>query len=418
MTPFVLKSYVDEQDAYNATKAYIDNKDAERLRLNRINVNNGVPGLDAKGKVDIARVNVPSTQRYPMGIWSPAAYNAGVVTATNSETTVYTCSVADPGFAYRLLVTGQVDVTTSLDGEYPIIRVREDSTIGTLVAMGRGNPQSYNHSTATVVPYFSGVTPIPPTFDAIGDGFTGYGVNPTPTKYYGNVGGVNTFTYNHTVAANSYLIVDGTALGGHVMTGCTYRGVPMNLLASVALNNNPASGAMYRFGLAVPTAGTGAVSGGLTANAWLSVESVSYSGVQGIGPSTTMYSFGTNSHISQSVTCFPGQLILQAFGADGSTPKWTATGGIERYSMGHPSGSDCIDLLSVSDTTVSTTFRMDATNIANSAGISTPIIGDAGFPPSRTGPTTLHLTISRSGTNSTVSATAIEPSLCVMAIPA
>ena len=114
-------------------------------------------------------------------------------------------------------------------------------------------------------------------------------------------------------------------------------------------------------------------------------------------------------------------MLLQSFGADGChAPLWVASGGTERISMGHPTGSDYIDLLSVSESSVSTTFRMDASYIANCAGISTRIVGIAGsFPQeARTGNTTLYVTVARSGNFSTVSATNIEPNLTVMAIPA
>ncbi|WP_299007937.1 hypothetical protein, partial [uncultured Caulobacter sp.] len=345
----------------------------------------------------------------------PSSYNGGTVTAT-SESTVYTMTMADPGFPYRLLVTGTVDVLTNTNGEHPIIRVREDSTTGTIVAMANGSPESYCHSTANIVPFFGGIASIPPAFDTVGQGFTGYGV--APSKYYG---GITSFSATHVCAANSYLIVDATALGGHTMTGVNYRGNPMTLLASVALNNNPASGSLYRYGMKVTTAGTGQVTGGLTANAWLSMQSISYTNVQSVDASLSTYGFGTGDHISQSGTCGPGQMLLQSFGADGChAPLWVASGGTERISMGHPTGSDYIDLLSVSESSVSTTFRMDASYIANCAGISTRIVGIAGsFPQeARTGNTTLYVTVARSGNFSTVSATNIEPNLTVMAIPA
>ena len=411
---FAKKEYVDAQDAQNATQAYIDAGDALRLGLNKVNVNNGVPGLDSKGKVQRARVNIPSTQKYPMAYWSPTTYNAGTVSAT-SETTLYTMTVADPGFPYRLMVTGTVDTTISIDGEWPVIRVREDSASGTIVAVGRGSPEAYDHSTAIIVPYFGGVPSVPPLFDAVGAGFTGYGV--APSKYYG---GINTFSCYHVCAANSYLIVDATALGGHVMSWCTYRGNAMTLLATVPLNNNPSAGSLYRYGMRVDTAGDGYVQGALSANAWLSAQSISYLHVQDIGPSITSYGFGTNTHFSQSVSVGPGQLALQSFGADGSTPKWTASGGIERVSMGYLTGGDCIDELSVSESGVSTTFRVDATNIANCAGISTTLVGVSGSYPqdSKTGPTTLYITLARSGEHATATATNIEPNLSVMAIPA
>ena len=155
---FATKEYVDLQDAQNATAAYIDQQDALRLGLNHVNVDNGVPGLDSSGRVDKSRVNIPSTQEYPMAWWSPSAYNAGTVNAT-SESTVYTMTVTDPGFPYRLVVSGTVDVTTNTNGEYPIVRVREDFALDMHTRRGAEMGRDYRwfmQEASRVIPEIAG----------------------------------------------------------------------------------------------------------------------------------------------------------------------------------------------------------------------------------------------------------------------
>lgn len=145
---YATKTYVTTRDALLATKAYIDAGDATRLHRSQLGVNSGVADLNDQALVDIARVAVLSTQRYPKPFWSPAAYNASPVNAT-TEAGVYTCAVADPGFTYKLLVFGEVSAKVSTDNtEYPIVYVRVGSTGGQIIAYGAGVAESY----ATMAP--------------------------------------------------------------------------------------------------------------------------------------------------------------------------------------------------------------------------------------------------------------------------
>lgn len=168
--PYVTKSYVDTQDGFNATKSYIDTGDATRLHLSQIGVNSGIAGLLATGKVEVARVNVSSTQRFPAGYYSPAAYNTGNITnaSTTVPTQVYTFSVADPGFVYKLLITGMVDASTSVDGQYPIITIHQGATTGQVLAAGTGLQETYS---ATGTP--TGPITIVPTYLNLQTAITG-----------------------------------------------------------------------------------------------------------------------------------------------------------------------------------------------------------------------------------------------------
>lgn len=140
---YATRSYVTTRDGLLATKAYIDAGDATRLHRSQLGAESGVANLNAQALVDIARVAVLSTQRYPKPFWSPAAYNASPVAAT-TEAGVYTCAVDDPGFTYKLLVFGEVSGKVSLDNtEYPIVYVRVGSTGGQIIAYGAGVGESY-----------------------------------------------------------------------------------------------------------------------------------------------------------------------------------------------------------------------------------------------------------------------------------
>ena len=138
----VLKSYVDSQDALNATTAYVDAGDATRLHLSQIGANNGVVGLLSTGKVETSRLNLSSLQRWPKPFVSPSAYHSSPVTALG-ETQLFTMAVADPGTTYKLLVSGVVDGVSSADGQYPLVRVRQGSSTGQLVGLGRGLSEWY-----------------------------------------------------------------------------------------------------------------------------------------------------------------------------------------------------------------------------------------------------------------------------------
>ena len=144
------KSYVDSQDTLNANKAYIDNGDAGRLKLNTKDLANGVAGLAANGKVLPAKINLSNNQRWPRAFWSPTAYNAANVD-TNGEATIYSTVVTDPGYAYRIVCFAQIDAATGTTGEPPVAYVRAgNETTGAIIAQGGGMAASYQTSTGLI----------------------------------------------------------------------------------------------------------------------------------------------------------------------------------------------------------------------------------------------------------------------------
>lgn len=141
LSGYATDSYVDAQDALNANQAYVDAGDATRVRLTQKDVNNGVPGLDTTGRVSINRINLPTTQKYNAGPWSPPSYPGA--TALTTEVTLTTCPITDPGFPYKVIVHGQIDSRISVASEYPVITVRQGSTAGPVVASGAGVADIY-----------------------------------------------------------------------------------------------------------------------------------------------------------------------------------------------------------------------------------------------------------------------------------
>lgn len=141
---YVLMSYVTTSAASVANKAFVDAGDATRLHLSQIGVNNGIAGLTSNGRIEVARINMASTQRWPKPFYSPSAYNTAAVSASSTtEVGLYTHDQPDPGFAYKLLVTGLADASTNTDAQYPVINVRQGSATGQIVASGNGLGETY-----------------------------------------------------------------------------------------------------------------------------------------------------------------------------------------------------------------------------------------------------------------------------------
>lgn len=148
---YATKAYVDGRDALNATKSFIDAGDATRLHYSQVGVNNGIAPLDGLARIPIGRISTTSTQRFPKPFTSPSAYNAATVSAAGSEVQIYTCAVADPGFAYKLFVTGMADGSSNTDGEYALIKVRQGSSTGQIVAGGYGLGEKYVGGQLTMI---------------------------------------------------------------------------------------------------------------------------------------------------------------------------------------------------------------------------------------------------------------------------
>lgn len=178
----------------------------------------------------------------------------------------------------------------------------------------------------------------------------------------GNHGATATLTWSHTAVAGAYVVVPVIWLSNPTISSITYAGTAMTLLGSQFTNNSSANGCLALYGLAGVAGGAQTVTVTLSSAVNASADSVSYTGVSSAGSPT--YNFGSGSPLSQSATCTPGQMIVQAFGQNGTTAFSSPTGGTNRVLIQQASAR-----LSISDSTSSTTFGVTGGGTANGAGV-------------------------------------------------
>ena len=131
---------------------HVDAGDATRVKLAQKNIANGVAGLGASGQVPRNLIEVPDTQKYLKGPWSPSAYLDHIVT-TSAEVALFPVVVADPGYPYRISVSGYVDAIPAWSppsyapsgAVIPSVIVRAGSASGPIVASGYGSSETYDY---------------------------------------------------------------------------------------------------------------------------------------------------------------------------------------------------------------------------------------------------------------------------------
>jgi hypothetical protein len=130
--------------------------DADRLHLYQINVAEGVPGLDASGRIDPARIDIPADQMWPLAIFSPPTYNTTTVTTVGfTETVVYSFTIPDPGYLYQIEeIFGMCDAFTAIAGAPAILRVRLAYETGAVIAMGYSSGDTSCYDTVDLVPSY------------------------------------------------------------------------------------------------------------------------------------------------------------------------------------------------------------------------------------------------------------------------
>lgn len=138
LTAYATKTYVDTQDAKLADSAFIDAADSTRLAKSNLNKPGYPFTLDSDGKVPKGKIKVSSLQKYP----NDTAGGAGGGGTTSSEIGLLSIPVADPGYAYKLLVTGTVSASVASDnGSFPQVIVSRGD--GAVVAAGYGIAEAY-----------------------------------------------------------------------------------------------------------------------------------------------------------------------------------------------------------------------------------------------------------------------------------
>lgn len=138
LSAYATKEYADTQDRKLADSEFIDT--ADKTRLNKDDLDKpGFPfRLNADGKVPPDKVKIVSLQKYP----NVAAAAVGTGGSTGSELWLMNLSVPDPGYAYKLLVTGTVSASIAVDnGSRPEVLVSRSDNI--VVARGYGISETY-----------------------------------------------------------------------------------------------------------------------------------------------------------------------------------------------------------------------------------------------------------------------------------
>lgn len=364
LSSYVTKSYVDTQDALNATKSFIDTADALKLHLNQVNVNSGIAGLDASGRIDVARVSIASTQRWPTPFTSPSAYHTSLQSSSTSETQLYTITVADPGYAYRLFLSGAVDTQTDTAGQYPIVRVRRGSNTGPIVGVGNGPGEMYFGTGVGQQFTTSGTYTVPSGYTDLDVIVLGAGGG--PSNFFANLGG----------AAGSF----GTA---HLLYGSTLPLTTTTLAVNI---------------------GTGAGPGGNGGDSTVSGTGVTT--VTGSGGPTSASPIGAGG-ASPGTTTFDGQPYAggaaSAAGAAGVAPG--GGGGSDGGTGGGTGARGQVWFLAYSST---------STPAGPAIIFSTPLDQQSTL----TGATTLYVMLSRHASTGTVKATTVKPTLMAVPIPA
>lgn len=189
LAPYATVQYVDQRDSLLATKAYIDQQDQLRVPNFMVDQAGGVAGLSSALKINPARFQDPTTQKYFRGPYSPTSYPSSAWSAT-TEQTIYQCPVEYPGYPYKVIVFGMVDTRSDLDTEYPVFNVRVANQLtGPIVGKAQALQDSTNQA------FFSD------NFQR-GNNSTANGLGPDWSQDYWESGGGTCGIYNNT--ANWY----------------------------------------------------------------------------------------------------------------------------------------------------------------------------------------------------------------------
>lgn len=157
LSGYATRAQVDAGDADGATLSYVQAQDALRVPVSWKGLANGGPATLTSGKVTASQLNATGTQRLIKKMYSPAGYG-NQQTLTTNVITLYTVTIADPGYAYRVQAFAFANVTTSSSSGSASITARVGSTTGATISRGIARMSSAGWSECTVVPIYSGGT--------------------------------------------------------------------------------------------------------------------------------------------------------------------------------------------------------------------------------------------------------------------
>ena len=169
--------------------------------------------------------------------------------------------------------------------------------------------------------------------------------------------GYASISFSHVATANAFVILDICADRDNTLTNVQYAGQNMTLQGSVRFPGYSGNAGVWRYTLANVPGGLSTVTATLSANCYFTAQTIGYTGVSSVAAPTT--TFGTSSAPSQSVTCNPGQLIVQSIGSASATKIGIPTGGTNLIAANWSGES-----LVINQATASTTFA-GSTSLSN-----------------------------------------------------
>lgn len=158
--------------------------------------------------------------------------------------------------------------------------------------------------------------------DALPQAITGPKINHTSGVWTEVNGGTQTFTVK--AALNDYIVVDMVQAASGDPSSVTCAGTAMTLIDTQTWSHpSTGSGFLKRYRSGQLSSGDKTISITATGSQWWHAAGVSISGVTSFG--TTTKTSGTSSAPSQSVTCSPGQLVLQSIATGAAATDINAT---------------------------------------------------------------------------------------------
>ncbi|OHT80469.1 hypothetical protein BKG69_06045 [Mycobacteroides chelonae] len=158
--------------------------------------------------------------------------------------------------------------------------------------------------------------------DALPQAITSPKINYTSGVWTEANGGTQTFTVK--AALNDYIVVDLVQAANGDPSSVTCAGTAMTLIDTQTWSHpSTGSGFLKRYRSGQLSSGDKTISITATGSQWWHAAGVSISNVTSFG--TTTKTSGTSSAPSQSVTCSPGQLVLQSFATGAAATDINAT---------------------------------------------------------------------------------------------
>lgn len=392
--PYALNTWVDSQinkrDANGnldstalATRQFVDQGVLSKILTTSVGTANGPVALDSSQRVPKDRINVASTQRWPLAFWSPDSYPT--VSAASTETTIRTINVS-PGLSrYKLFVTGTINGKISVDGSYPLIQVRVGSATGQVIAVGNGLAESYKGGDQSAIitagPYSYNIPTWCDKIDVVLIGGGGGGFNGAGLGFNGGGGGAGSWT-GVTLTRGANLPTSTTTLTGVVGAGAN----------NANLNTGSPGGTTTCIATGYPS--TISAVGGKTGERQGSTT-------QGEGAAD--YSYGGWTYRGSEPTALPSVVPSRS----GNAPGGGGQGGLGGALSGNPGGDGAAG---------AAYFYAYTTDDINYGQMSV-LPQNLDTQTVLTAPTTLYVTVTRSGTGS-VTTSSLNPKISVMAVPA